>query len=54
MTLKVTVPDSMYRQIAEMAAQQQVSMERIVAGLVVERASGVIPASSVSRTRKRE
>jgi len=30
MTLNVTVPDTVYRQIAELAARQQVSVERIV------------------------
>ena len=31
MTLNVTVPDAVYRQMAELAARQQVSVERIVA-----------------------
>ena len=36
MTLNVTVPDTVYRQIAELAAQQQVSVERIVAAALSE------------------
>jgi hypothetical protein len=39
MTLKVTVPDAMYRQITEPAARQQVPVERIVAALA-EQLSG--------------
>ena len=40
MTLNVTVPDSVYRQIAEFAARQQVSVERIVAAALAEQLSG--------------
>jgi hypothetical protein len=40
MTLNVTVPDTVYRQIAEMAARQQVSVERIVAAALAEQMSG--------------
>lgn len=40
MTLNVTVSDTVYRQIAELAAQQQVSVERIVAAAIVEQLSG--------------
>jgi hypothetical protein len=40
MTLNVTVPDTVYRQIAELAAQQQVSVERIVAAALAEQLSG--------------
>ena len=40
MTLTVTVPDAVYRQIAELAAQQQVSVERIVAAALAEQLSG--------------
>lgn len=40
MTLNVTVPDTVYRQIAELAARQQVSMERIVAAALTEQLSG--------------
>lgn len=40
MTLNVTVPDTVYRQIADLAARQQVSMERIVAAALAEQLSG--------------
>jgi hypothetical protein len=40
MTLNVTVPDAMYRQIVELAARQQVSVERIVAAALAEQLSG--------------
>jgi hypothetical protein len=40
MTLNVTVPDAVYQQIAELAARQQVSVERIVAAALAEQLSG--------------
>jgi hypothetical protein len=40
MTLNVTVPDAVYRQMAEMAARQQVSVERIVAAALAAQMSG--------------
>jgi hypothetical protein len=40
MTLNVTVPDAMYRQIVELAARQQVSVERIVAAALAEQITG--------------
>ena len=40
MTLNVTVSDTVYRRIAELAAQQQVSVERIVAAALAEQLSG--------------
>ncbi len=40
MTLNVTLPDAVYRQIAELAAGQQVSVERVVAAAVAEQLSG--------------
>jgi hypothetical protein len=40
MTLNVTVPDAVYRQIAELAERQQVSVERIVAAALAEQLSG--------------
>jgi len=40
MTLNVTLPDTVYRQIAELAAQQQVSVERIVAAALAEQLAG--------------
>jgi hypothetical protein len=36
----VTVPDAVYRQIAELASRQQVSVERIVAAALAEQLSG--------------
>jgi hypothetical protein len=36
----VTVPDAVYRQIAELAERQQVSVERIVAAALAEQLSG--------------
>ena len=39
-TLNVTVPDAVYRQMAELAAWQQVSVERIVAAALAEQLSG--------------
>jgi hypothetical protein len=40
MTLNVTVPDAVHRQIADLAARQQVSLERIVAAALAEQLSG--------------
>lgn len=40
MTLNVTVSDAVYRQIAELAARQKASVERIVAAALAEQLSG--------------
>ena len=40
MTLNVTVSDTVYSQIAELAARQQVSVERIVAAALAEQLAG--------------
>lgn len=40
MTLNVTLPDAVYRQIAELAARQQVSVERVIAAALAEQLSG--------------
>jgi hypothetical protein len=40
MALNVTVLDAVYRQMAEMAARQQVSVERILAPALAEQLSG--------------
>ena len=40
MTLNVTLPDIVYRQIVELAARQQVSVERIVAAALAEQLAG--------------
>ena len=39
-TLNVTVPDTMYRRIAGMAARERVAVERIVAAALAEQISG--------------
>jgi hypothetical protein len=40
MTLNVTVPDAVYRQMAERAAWRRVSVERIVAVALAEQMAG--------------
>ena len=40
MTLNVTVPDAVHRQMAELAARQKVSVERIAAAALAEQLSG--------------
>jgi hypothetical protein len=40
MTLNLTVPDTVYNQIAELAARQHVSVERIVVSALAEQLSG--------------
>jgi hypothetical protein len=40
MSLNVTIPDTMYREIAELASRQQVSVERIVSAALTEQLSG--------------
>ena len=40
MTLNVTLSDAVYRQIAELAERQQVSVERVVAAALAEQLSG--------------
>jgi len=40
MTINVTLPDAVHQQIAELAARQQVSVERIVAAALAEQLSG--------------
>lgn len=54
MTLKVTVPDAVYRQIAEMAARQQVSVERIVAAALAEQLSGWSRVEQMAERASRE
>jgi len=53
MTLNVTVPDAVYRQIADLAARQQVSMERIVAALA-EQLSGWARVEQMAERGSRE
>jgi hypothetical protein len=54
MTLNVTVPDIMYRQIAELAARQQVSVERIVAAALAEQLSGWARVEQLAERGTRE
>lgn len=54
MTLNVTVSDTVYRQIAELAAQQQVSVERIVAAALAEQLSGWSRVERMAQLGSRE
>jgi hypothetical protein len=54
MTLNVTVPDTVYRQIAELAARQQVSVERIVAAALAEQLSGWSRVERMAQLGSRE
>ena len=54
MTLNVTLPDTVYRQIAELAARQQVSVERVVAAAVAEQLSGWSRVEGMAERGSRE
>jgi len=54
MTLNVTVPDTVYRQIAELAAKQQVSVERIVAAALTEQLIGWTRVGQMAELGSRE
>jgi hypothetical protein len=54
MTLNVTLSDTVYRQIAELAAQQQVSVERIVAAALAEQLSGWSRVERMAQLGSRE
>jgi hypothetical protein len=54
MTLNVTVPDAMYRQIADLATRQQVSVERIVAAALAEQLSGWARKEQMAERGNRE
>jgi hypothetical protein len=54
MTLHVTVPDSLYRQITDLAARQQVSVERIVAAALAEQLSGWARVEQMAEQGNRE
>ncbi|MEO8595504.1 MAG: toxin-antitoxin system HicB family antitoxin [Candidatus Solibacter sp.] len=54
MTLNVTVPDSVYEQIAQLAAQQQVSVERIVAAALTEQLHGWVHLQDMAARGDRE
>jgi hypothetical protein len=54
MTLNVTVPDAIYRQIVDLAARQQVSAERIVAAALAEQLSGWTRLEQMAERGSRE
>jgi hypothetical protein len=54
MTLNVTVPDAVYRQMAELATRQQVSVERIVSAALVEQLSGWTRVEQMAARATRE
>jgi hypothetical protein len=54
MTINVTVPDGVYRQIAELAARQQVSVERIVSAALTEQLSGWARVEQMAERASRE
>jgi hypothetical protein len=54
MTLNVTVSDAVYRQVAELAARQQVSVERIVAAALAEQRSGWTRVEQMAGRASRE
>jgi len=54
MTLNVTVPETVYRQIAELAARQQVSVERIVSAALAEQISGWMRVEQLAERSSRE
>jgi len=54
MTLNVTVPDAVYRQITDLAARQQVSVERVVAAALAEQLSGWARVEQMGELGSRE
>ena len=50
----MTVPDTVYRQIAELAARQQVSVERIVAAALAQQLSGWTRMEQMAKRSSRE
>ena len=54
MTLNVTVPDAVYRLIAEFSDRQQVSVERIVAAALAEQLSGWTRVEQMTERGSRE
>jgi hypothetical protein len=54
MTLNVTIPDTVYRQIADLASRQQVSVERIVAAALAEQLSGWSRVERMAKLGSRE
>jgi len=54
MTLSITLPDAIYRQVADLAAREQVSVERIVAAAVAEQVSGWVRVGQMVERGTRE
>ena len=54
MTLNVTVSDAVYLQIADLAARQQVSVERIVPAALTEQISGWSRVQRIAELGSRE
>ena len=54
MTLNVTVSDAVYQQMAELAARQQVSVERIAAAALAEQLSGWSRVEQMAERASRE
>jgi hypothetical protein len=54
MTLNVTVPDTVYREIAELAIKQQVSVERILSAALAEQISGWARVQQMAERGSRE
>ena len=54
MTLNVTVPEAIYRQIVDLAARQQVSAERILAAALAEQLSGWTRLEQMAERGSRE
>ena len=50
----MTVPDTVYRQMAEMAARQQVSVERVVAAALAGQMSGWARVEEMAASGSRE
>ena len=54
MTINVTIPDGLYRQIAELAARQQVSVERIVSAALTQQLSDWARVEQMAERGSRE
>ena len=54
MTLNVTVPDTIYRQIADLATRQQVSVERLVVAALAEQLAGWARVEQMAERGSRE
>ena len=54
MTFSVTVPDTLYQQIADLAAQKRVSVERLVSAALAEQVSGWTRVQQMAARGSRE